>query len=336
MTKTKGVLALLLTVTLLLASGCGIVEKKPEAIQKQVVATVGKDSITRGQLDNLFEYVKAQIVAQEGFDANSASGKQTLSDQKKQLLNEMTDEKVLEQKAMELKLFKDEAEIQDGIKNLIDTQYKADKSEEDYNKWMSDNYLTPDILNEIARYQVVGQKVYDYVTKDVTVSDEEAQNYYSMNQLQFTEQPDTMEVSHILVSADDQELAKKIKSELDNGADFKTLSDKYSIDEAAKADGGSLGEITYNDPNYDSTFMAAAMSLKEGEISNPVQTQFGWHIIKVTKKTEYPVRPFDDVKADIKDQLLTQDKNTKYNDTLTEWSTAAGVKTFDENIDNTK
>jgi hypothetical protein len=59
-------------------------------------------------------------------------------------------------------------------------------------------------------------------------------------------------------------------------------------------------------------------------------------IIKVTDKKEYPLRPFDDVKADIKDQLLTQDKNTKYNDTLSQWRTAAGIKIFEENIGNVK
>jgi foldase protein PrsA len=259
-----------------------------------------------------------------------------LAKQKRELLNEMADEKVLEQKAMELKLFKDQNEINDEIKKMIDTQYKAGKSEEDYNKWMTENKLTPEILNEIAKYQVVGQKIYDYVTKDVTVSDDEAKKYYDSNQLSFTEKPDTMEVSHILVAADKGDLAKEIKSKLDAGADFKALSDQYSTDEVAKANGGSLGEIQYFDPNYDSIFMTAAIALKEGQISNPVQTQFGWHIIKVTKKNEYPVKSFDQVKADIKDQLLVQDKSTKYNDSLTEWRTAAGIKIYDENIDNVK
>lgn len=337
MTKIKSVLAVLIAIFMIFASGCSLVEKKPEAVQKQNVAKVGSEYITRAELDNLFSFVKEQMIAQSpGFDANSQEGKDAIASQKRDLLQTMMDQKLLEQKANELKLFKDENEIKDEVKKLIDAQYKNGKSDEDYNKWLSDLKLTPEILDIIAKYQVIGEKVYDNVTKDVTVSDQDVKTYYDSNQSSFTEKPNTMTVSHILVAADKEDLAKEIKAKLDKGEDFKTLSDQYSIDEAAKADGGSLGEIQYNDYNYDQIFMAAAMALKEGQISDPVQTNFGWHIIKVTKKTEYPILPLDKVKDEIQQQLLTDKKNSTYTDLLKQWKDKAGVETYDQNIDNQK
>ncbi|HBM75957.1 MAG TPA: peptidylprolyl isomerase, partial [Clostridiaceae bacterium] len=115
---------------------------------------------------------------------------------------------------------------------------------------------------------------------------------------------------------------------------FATLAKQYSIETSAKETGGNLGEISYNDSNYDQTFMLAAMSLKEGQISNPVQTKYGYHIIKVTKKTEYPVLAFDKVKEDIKSQLLESKKQDKYTASIQEWRKEAKVKTYDKNIEN--
>lgn len=336
MAKTKTILAVLMVLLIVFASGCGLIEKKPDAIQKQNVAKIGNQYITRAQLDVLFAYAKSVLAEQPGYDENSQDTKNYLAQSKRDLLDQMVSQNILEQKALELKIFKDENDIKDQAQKLIDTEYKAGKSEDDYNKWMTDSKLNPELVDIKARYEIVYDKMYEYMTKDVTVTDDEAKKQYDSNQLQYTEQPDSMEVSHILVAADKQELAKEIRQKLVDGADFKALSDQYSTDDAAKANGGSLGEILYTDTNYDATFMTAAMALKVGEISQPVQTQFGWHIIKVTKKNEYPLIPFDKVKDEIKSQLLTQDKNTKFSDTLTQWKNQIGVETYDGNIDNTK
>lgn len=324
----------LLLVFGIFASGCGIIQKTPDAINKQNVAKVGNEYITRAELDVMFVYLKANLVSQYAIDENTDEGKKTLADQKRVLLSDLIDQKVLEQKAKELKLFKDDNEINDGIKTTIETNYKAGKSDVDYKKWMDDNKLTAEVINNIARFEVIGNKLYDYLLKDVTVTDEEIQNDYNANKSNYTEKPNTMEVSHILVNTEAEAIS--IKDKLDKGEDFATLAKQYSIDTEANKAGGSLGELQYNDPNYDQTFVISAMALKEGEISPPVQTSFGYHIIKVTKKTEYPVLPLETVKDDVKSQLLQQKQEAKYTDSLKEWRDKSGVETYDNNIDNTK
>jgi peptidyl-prolyl cis-trans isomerase C len=98
--------------------------------------------------------------------------------------------------------------------------------------------------------------------------------------------PDVEEVHarHILVSSEDD--AKAIKAQLDAGADFATLAKEKSIEPGAKDSGGDLGYFTQD--KMVKPFADAAFALQVGEISNPVQTQFGWHIIKVEDRRKAP------------------------------------------------
>jgi len=91
--------------------------------------------------------------------------------------------------------------------------------------------------------------------------------------------PDEEEVHarHILVTTEDD--AKAIKAQLDGGADFATLAKEKSIEPGAKDSGGDLGY--FKAAQMVKPFADAAFAMKVGEVSQPVQTQFGWHIIKV-------------------------------------------------------
>jgi foldase protein PrsA len=133
--------------------------------------------------------------------------------------------------------------------------------------------------------------------KDIKVSEEELKEYYENKQKD-------IEVRHILV--DDEKTAKEVKEKLDKGEDFKKLAKKYSSDTAANEQGGSLGTISIDDPQMDETFKKAAFKLKKNEISDPVETQFGWHIIQVTDIKEKPKKerkPFDKVKDEYAHEL---------------------------------
>jgi foldase protein PrsA len=91
-------------------------------------------------------------------------------------------------------------------------------------------------------------------------------------------------------------------------------------------------EVPFVGSGFDETFMSTALAQAEGKISAPVQTQFGFHIIKTISKTNYPVKKFEDVKEEIKKTLLDQEKQTKYTDTMTKWRTDAKIKTYEENL----
>jgi Parvulin-like peptidyl-prolyl isomerase len=316
----------------ILASGCSLIEKTPEAIAKEKVAKVGGEYITRGELNDMMVPVKAQIASQNGGDnyLTSDQGKQDVLDQEKQTLQSLIEARIFEQKAKELKLFKDEAEIESGITAKKDELIKAYETEDALNKYLEQSKISADMLKKLLRVQVVGQKVYDNMIKDIAVTDDEIQKYYDQNKTTLTEQPNTMEVSHILVATEQE--AKDIKAKLDKGEDFAALAKQYSTDTGSKDAGGSLGEIQYNDSNYDQTFMVAAMALKAGEVSQPVKTTYGYHIIKVTKKNEYPILTFDKAKDSIKEQLLYNKQEETYTNTLNTWKEAAKIKYYDSKL----
>ncbi len=99
---------------------------------------------------------------------------------------------------------------------------------------------------------------------------------------------------HILVETEDE--AKAVKAELDKGADFAKLAKEKSKDPGA-SDGGDLGFFTKDQMVPE--FSAVAFSLEPGKISDPVKTQFGWHIIKVEEKRNRKPPSFDQVKSQI-------------------------------------
>lgn len=107
--------------------------------------------------------------------------------------------------------------------------------------------------------------------------------------------------SHILVKTEDK--AKQLEKQLANGADFAKLAKANSIDPGAK-NGGDLGYFTHG--QMVKPFEDAAFNLKVGEISKPVKTQFGWHIIKVVDKKKTTPPKFDQVKSKLQQQLLYQ------------------------------
>ena len=338
MSKIRSEFAVLIVMVLIIglaASGCGLISKTKEAIDKQKVATVGSESITRGELDNMMVPVIAQITADPQYGANyltSDAGKTMLLEQKKQMLDSMVEQKLFSQKAKELKLFKDDKEIEDAVAKKMADLVVAYKTKEDLDKKIAESKITPDMLNSILKSQVIGEKVSEYMTKDAAVPDDEMQKYYDANKATFTEKPNTMEVSHILLATEQE--ANDIKAKLDKGENFEALAKQYSTEPAAKTSGGKLGVILYNDPGYDPLFVAGAMALKEGEISKAVKSSFGYHIIKVTKINQYPILAFDKVKDTIKTTLINQKKQTMYTDTLKLWKDAAKIKIYDNNLNN--
>jgi peptidyl-prolyl cis-trans isomerase C len=127
---------------------------------------------------------------------------------------------------------------------------------------------------------------------------------------------------HILVATEAE--AKEIQERLKKGEDFATVAKEKSKDPSAE--GGDLG--FFGRGQMLKPFEDAAFSLKEGEISNPVQTQFGWHIIKVEEKRTRPLPTFDQVKDTIISQLTQQ----KTKETLKDLHDAAKIDIVDPEI----
>ncbi|MED4206188.1 peptidylprolyl isomerase [Neobacillus mesonae] len=154
--------------------------------------------------------------------------------------------------------------------------------------------------NENELKDHIKQSLYFFkaTTEGVKVSDKQIKDFYEQNKDQYTE----VRTSHILV--DQESTAKEIEEKLKKGTDFVELAKKQSTDKVSAAAGGDLGYLSGRSQEMDPTFLAAAMKLKKGEVSEPVKTVFGYHIIKATDRKETPL---SEVKDQIKQALMGKD-----------------------------
>jgi peptidyl-prolyl cis-trans isomerase D len=167
-----------------------------------------------------------------------------------------------------------------------------------------------------ARYIQFDPETYK---KNIVISDEDIEAYYANNKQSF-ESPKTVEARHILIRVDqgasDEEVeAKRAKAEeiykkYKSGSDFESLAKEFS-EGPTKDKGGYLG--TFKKEDMVAPFAEKAFSMKPGEVSGPVRTQFGWHLIKVEKVNEASVKSLDEAREDIRKKLTADAaKNRAY------------------------
>lgn len=138
----------------------------------------------------------------------------------------------------------------------------------------------------------------------ITVTEEEIKQYFETNRANY-EQKEQVRASHILV--DDEATAKEVKEKLAAGADFAELAKQYSND-GSKDKGGDLGYFTKD--KMVEAFSKAAFSLEVNGISDPVKTQYGYHIIKVVDKKPAVEAKLEDHKDEIKEMLIENKINS--------------------------
>ena len=147
-----------------------------------------------------------------------------------------------------------------------------------------------------------------------TPSDADVQAYYDNNLDSYTEEVD-LRVSHILLRTQDAELAEvqaqaeSIAAEARNGADFAELARRYSEDEGTREAGGDLGRITRGQMVPE--FEGAAFALEQDEVSGPVTSMFGVHVIKATEKTGGATQTLDEVRDSIVDMLQQESADAR-------------------------
>ena len=153
------------------------------------------------------------------------------------------------------------------------------------------------------------------VTSDVTVSDERIQEYYKNNKKQF-QVDQQVKASQILIKTNNKEEGKakeeiqSIQDMIDNGKGFAEMAKQHS--EGPYADkGGELGFIPKGQISEE--FDKVAFNLSKGEISDPVKTKYGYHLIKVHDKKEAGVKSLDEVKDSIRQQIANEKKNKEWN-----------------------
>ncbi|BBH20926.1 hypothetical protein Back11_22710 [Paenibacillus baekrokdamisoli] len=171
-------------------------------------------------------------------------------------------------------------------------------TEADFNAALQQANMTLDDLKKQTPMQLRIRKILE---PKVTVTDKEIKDYFDKNKASLGT-PLQVRASHILVATEKE--AEDILKELKAGGDFAAIAKAKSTDPGSKANGGDLG--FFGAGAMDPAFEKAAFALKKDELSAPVKTSFGYHIIKVTDRKEAKVATLDEEKAKIKDQLVNQ------------------------------
>lgn len=159
---------------------------------------------------------------------------------------------------------------------------------------------------ENVEKEILTQYTINKVLSEIQVSDEEIKEYYENNENMFVGQ-ETVRAKHILVETIDK--ASQIVDEIREGLSFEEAASKYSSC-PSKAQGGDLGQFTRG--SMVPEFEEVAFKLNIGEVSEPVKTQFGYHLIKVEEKGEQTSKKFDEVEVEIRNNILQEKQNKKY------------------------
>jgi foldase protein PrsA len=298
---------LLLAAVAALAAGCGG-GSSSASVPADSVATVGSDHITKAQFNVVLGAAKNSFKQQS--QKFPALGTPQYNQVRDQVVTWLVQQDELTQGAKQIGVTISQQDVNKGLDQLKQRYFKGNEK-----KWQQALKASGETLQQVElqiRAQVLGQKIYNKVTSGVTVSDAAVKKYYEKNQASYTTKA-SREVRHILVSSKSK--AEKIESQLKHGASFAVLAKKYSTDTASAKNGGKLGPITQGEmvPPFDK----AAFSLKTGEISPPVKSVYGWHIIQATSPVKPAhVTPFSQLQTQIRTSLLQQKKSA----VMTAWS----------------
>lgn len=225
-----------------------------------------------------------------------------------QTLDQMITETLVMKEAQKQGVTATDADVQNAI-NGLKAQYGGDTG---LAQAMAQANITMPDLQARLKVQETEKAL---VKKTITYTDADLQKYLAANPATFGGQPEQVCASHILVA--DQATAQAIHDQLAAGADFATLAKAKSTDTGSATKGGDLGCFTRD--KMVKEFADAAFTLKVGEISQPVKSQYGYHIIKVTDHKPAVTPDFASVKTQVQaayvnDQLQT--KVTPYLDNL--------------------
>jgi peptidyl-prolyl cis-trans isomerase D len=354
------------------------------------VATVNGEEISAQELERAYQNQRAQMESQFGESiAQLFSSEQYLADFRRNVLDRLIAEKLIQQQAQDMGLRVSDEQIRETIVQMPEFQFGGQFDNErfqailrqngfqvaDFRNYlrtqMTQNQLTAALTNSAfsldgevelanalqrqtrdAKYAVVSSSAFAdsvevtdadveafynnniasfdteeqvklaYVKlsvddlKDRVSVDEQAVRTYYDNNINSYGKEEERRVSHILIDAgDDADAARKkaqsLKAELDNGADFAALAEANSDDTFSAENGGDLDFITPEmmDPAFDE----AAFGLENvGDVSDVVETEFGFHIIKLTELREAQIKSFDEVADEIRDTLLYDAAMEKY------------------------
>lgn len=292
--------------------------------KKDAVATVNGTAITRAEFDKQVEATKKQNPTA----FTGTNGAKVLSEFKKSLLERLIENELIRQAA-----------VKEGAKvtsTEIDAQVSSIKagfaSDAAFQSALKSSGMSMADLRNSVRDQLLYQYLYNKVAPTETVTDAQITAYYDSHKSEFTT-PAQSRLSHILFATADKAKAQAALAKIKAGGDFATIAKESSIDTGSAVKGGDLGWAASS--TYVTEFATAADKLKVGQISDLVQTQFGWHIIKKTGQKAATQKTLAEAKSDVKAAILQQERSDAFNTYLAKFRKTAKIKVLDASLEST-
>ena len=272
-----------------------------------VVARVGDANVTQEQLDAAISQTTAEAKAQG--QTVPTAGSDGYDQVQQQALQSLVQQRIVGFEARECgnPCEVTDEQIDEDLARIIETNFNGKQKE--FNDFLKDRGITQADARDIVKNGLQQQKLFNHVTRGVRFTEADAKAYYD-------EHPDEFKVaagrtaSHILVATEAE--ADRIRAEV-TPENFAELARENSTDTASAKQGGSLGQIQKG--QLVPEFEKVAFALKDGEISQPVKTQFGWHII-TADVTPARTTSF----AEAKDQIIQTQLSQKRQAEFTTWS----------------
>lgn len=304
MTKAKLPIFLALVAALLLAAGCGGGGDSSSSVPSDAVAVVGDQVISKEEFDTAMAQAERAYKAQDR--KFPEQGTEDYEQVKQSTLRYVVRLAQYDQKGEALDIEVTDEEIGN---RLDQTKKQYQWTEQEYEQQLETQGLTDEEVRESIRTSLLAEKLFAKATANVKVEDPEIETYYKKNPTQYRT-PASREIRHILVKT--RALADRLYRQLGNGGNFAQLAKKFSQDPGSKAEGGKMtiarGQTV---PPFDK----AAFSLDIQELSRPVKTQFGFHLIQpLTKIKAARKTPLAEVRESIRQRLLQDKKNQAMQD----------------------
>jgi len=308
----------LCTAVALLVAACGSGGAKN--VPSDAVAVVGDKSISKSDWDALIEQTRRNFQATK--KKFPAPGSVELANLKSNATQFLIQSSEYEQEADKLGVKVTDKDVDQRLEQIKKQYYgnppgqpTASKAqmEKRYQAALKQQGFTDEEVRSGVKLQLVREKVFKEVTKDVKVSDSEIKAYYDKNKAQYQTpaQPASRDARHILVKS--KAKADEIYAELQKSpGKFAQLAKRFSIDPSSRASGGHLPPGVVVKGRLVPEFEKVVFSIKAHVISKPVHSKDGWHIIEalgpVKPGTPAKPTPFSQLKEPIRQQLLSQDQ----------------------------
>ncbi|MFZ3100932.1 MAG: peptidylprolyl isomerase [Desulfitobacteriaceae bacterium] len=285
-----GIVAVLLVMMLLVTTGC------TSLVGGKWVAKVNGTSISLEKYNVRVNDAK-QIYEKQGADFTSEQGKKDLPQLKNQILDRMLEAEIINQEDKKLGLKADDPKV------------KAE--EEGIKKGMGTDAQFQEVLKQQGMTETELQKflaLYLKQTSELKLSDSDIKAYFDKNQAQYG-QPEQVKARHILLKTEDE--AKQIIVQLKAGGNFEQLAKEKSTEPGAKDSGGELGYFPKG--KMAPEFEKAAFAQKVGDYSTePVKTDFGYHVILVEDHKQASVPVYATIKDKVEKDALNQAKDENF------------------------